>query len=341
MSVPISYRAEARNAMLRSRREIITPEGIPISFTLASVGDRAVALVLDLVLLLTGYVVIGLLAWQTLGADFESDSWLLPLIIILMFLIQNFYFAFFEVKWQGATPGKRWLGLRVIDGHGGQLEASAVLARNLMRELEVWIPLRFLLGGMQLYSDAPSWAKLLAGAWMIVFAAFPLFNKDRLRVGDLVAGTRVVVRPKTVLVADLADSTMSGHALFVPPPALPVYQPPPAPGLPAPVPAPVAAPAAAPAGRRQPTFTFTEAQLGVYGEYELQVLEGVIRDVVGLNREETLAVVADKIQTKIGYEPRVQFGHIERFLRDFYAAQRAHLEKRMLFGKRKADKFKK
>ena len=41
------------------------------------------------------------------------------------------------------------------------------------------------------------------------------------------------------------------------------------------------------------------------------------------------------------FSPRVSYGQEERFLREFYAAQRAHLEKRMLFGKRKADKYKK
>jgi hypothetical protein len=79
----------------------------------------------------------------------------------------------------------------------------------------------------------------------------------------------------------------------------------------------------------------------VYGEFELQVLENVLRDTGGADRDQTLGVVADKIQTKIGFSPRINYGQEERFLREFYAAQRAHLEKRMLFGKRKADKFKK
>jgi len=335
---PVStYRAEARNALLRARREIVTPEGIPISFTLASVGDRAGALLLDLVILFGVMLGLYLLGSAALSGTMGADSWLLPLLIIILFLIQNFYFAFFEVRWQGSTPGKRKLGLRVIDGRGGQLEASAVLARNLMRELEVWMPLRFLIGGFQIYPDAPGWARVLAVGWIFVFMAFPLFNKDRLRVGDLIAGTRVVVAPKPVLAADLADTTMSGHQLYIPP----------AMTAPAPVaaaPSPYAPPGlvAAPAAKvRGPTFTFTDAQLAVYGEFELQVLEGVLRDTAGVDRGETLAVVADKIQGKIGFTPRISYGQEERFLRDFYAAQRAHLEKRMLFGKRKADKFKK
>jgi uncharacterized RDD family membrane protein YckC len=350
-----SYRAEQRNALLRARREILTPEGIPISFTLASIGDRAAALLIDLLIILGGLTAIVGLIYATVR-DAQSTSWVLPFALILVFLIQNFYFAFFEVRWQGATPGKRRIGLRVIDARGGQLEASAVLARNLMRELELWMPLRFLLGA-SLYPEAPPWAKVLASVWIFVFLALPLLNKDRLRAGDLVAGTRVVVAPKPVLAADLADTTTSGHALYLPPSMTAAAPPPPPPPAPVanpyappglypppavPAPAPAAAPAPAPAARRGgPMFTFTDAQLGVYGEFELQVLENVLRDTGSVDRDQTLGVVADKIQTKIDFSPRISFGQEERFLREFYAAQRAHLEKRMLFGKRKADKYKK
>jgi uncharacterized RDD family membrane protein YckC len=342
------YRAEARNALLRARREIVTPEGIPISFTLASVGDRAAALFIDLVIMAGTTLAVVTLANLAFGGGFRG-SWLVPLIIILLFLLLNFYFAFFEVRWQGATPGKRRVGLRVIDGRGGQLEASAVLARNLMRELELWMPLRFLLGGSELWPDAPPWATVLAGAWIFVFLLLPLLNKDRLRAGDLIAGTRVVVQPKPVLVADLADTTMSGHQLLFPPGMMTEAAPPPPPpqanpyAPPGMFPAPPVVPApAAPAPRRGgPLFTFSEGQLEVYGEFELQVLENVLRDTGGIDREQTLGVVAEKIQTKIAYSPRISPGQEERFLREFYAAQRAHLEKRMLFGKRKADKYKK
>jgi len=308
-------------------REIITPEGVPISFQLARGGDRAGAFLIDVLIQFLALFAVGAMMSLTIGNRLEG-SWLTAVIVVLAFLLVNFYFAFFEVRWQGATPGKRRVGLRVIDARGGQLEASAVLARNLMRELELWMPLRFVLGGETMWPDAPPWATVLAGAWIFVFLALPVLNKDRLRAGDIIAGTRVVVQPKTVLAADLADTTVSGHQLFIPPSV-------------AAAPLPAAAPANAPAKPRAPAFTFTDAQLAVYGEFELQVLENVLRDTGAGDRDQTLAVVADKIQTKIAYDPRIHYGQEERFLRDFYAAQRAHLEKRMLFGKRKADKYKK
>jgi uncharacterized RDD family membrane protein YckC len=282
-------------------REIVTPEGVPIRFQLARVGDRATAFLLDCAIQIGVLVVIALGLRTATGA--RTDSFLTAVIVIAAFLLLNFYFAFFEVRWQGSTPGKRRLGIRVIDARGGQLEISAVLARNLIRELEVWMPLRFLLAGRVVWPGAPVWAFLAAGAWTFVFMLMPLFNKDHLRVGDLIAGTRVVQQPRVVLLPDLVDE----QAAFA---------------------------AASPA---RPVFAFTEAQLGIYGIYELQVLEGVLRrSPAEQGYSEAIATVSDKIRGKLGYTARID-DH-ERFLRDFYAALRAHLEQKMLFGQRREDK---
>jgi uncharacterized RDD family membrane protein YckC len=283
-------------------REIVTPEGIPLRFTLARAGDRAAGFAIDLVIQIALLVGVGLGLRSAVG---DSASWLTAAIVVLAFVLQNFYFALFEVRWQGATPGKRAIGIRVIDARGGQLETSAVLARNLIRELEVWIPLRLLIAGSIVWPDAPGWARLLAAAWGGVFLFMPAFNKDRLRIGDMIAGTRVVVQPRLVLAPDLVDAAGAAAA------------------------APVAA---------ATQHGFTGAQLSIYGIYELQVLEGVLRIQPGDPAHlEVLRTVSDKVRAKIRYEPSV-VDH-ERFLREFYAAQRAHLEQKLLFGQRRRDKF--
>ncbi|HEY0991629.1 MAG TPA: hypothetical protein VGD80_31470, partial [Kofleriaceae bacterium] len=83
---------------------------------------------------------------------------------------------------------------------------------------------------------------------------------------------------------------------------------------------------------------FSDAQLGIYGIYELQVLEGVLRISPGDSAHlEAVRTVAEKVRNKIRYEGRVTDD--ERFLREFYVAQRAHLEQKMLFGQRRQDKF--
>jgi hypothetical protein len=90
-------------------------------------------------------------------------------------------------------------------------------------------------------------------------------------------------------------------------------------------------------------YTFTPAQLGFYGVYELQTLESVLRRAEpgsAAGRQE----IARRIRAKIGWPAPEQTFQGERdfdptaFLEAFYAAQRAHLERRMLFGKRRRDK---
>ena len=293
-------------------RSIITPEGIPLRFTLARAGDRAAAFLLDMLLQIV--LAVGIL-WGLTRAVGDADSWLTAAIVVLAFFLLNFYFAFFEIRWQGATPGKRQIGIRVIDARGGQLETSAVLARNLVRELEVWTPLRFLFASDLVWPGAPAWARLLAGGWAFVFLLMPLFNRDRLRIGDLIAGTRVVLHPRVVLMPDLVDEA--------------------APAL-------VAAPSVvAPVGAAgTPAHAFSAAQLSIYGIYELQVLESVLRgNPSDAAHREAVQAVAEKVRAKIGYQGNV--ADDERFLREFYVAQRAHLEQRMLFGQRREDKFSK
>ena len=299
---------QAENAKLS--REIITPEGVPIRFQLARAGDRAGAFIIDMVIQAAGLL---LVAWMLslAAAGRLEGSWLTAVIVVLAFLVVNFYFAFFEVRWQGSTPGKRRVGIRVIDARGGQLETSAVLARNLVRELEVWMPLRFLVAGKVVWPNAPGWAVVLAGMWTFVFMLFPLFNKDRLRVGDLIAGTRVVMQPKVVLVPDLVAEAAQ---------AAQINQ--------------------RPGQAARPAFSFTEKQLQFYGIYALQVLEGVLRQTPGsAGYFEAIKTVTEKIKNKISYD--LPIDDPERFLRDFYAAQRSHLEQKMLFGQRREDKFSK
>ncbi|MCE9572756.1 MAG: RDD family protein [Deltaproteobacteria bacterium] len=304
---PLTAHALRRAEHAGLGREIKTPEGIPIHFTLARAGDRAAAFAIDLVIQIAALMLVAVVAGLALGREAEA-SWLTPVILILSFLLVNFYFAFFEIRWQGATPGKRRVGLRVIDARGGQLETTAVLARNLVRELEVWTPARFLVAGGVMWPGAPGWAVVLASAWTFVFLFMPLFNKDRLRVGDLIAGTRVVMQPRVVLLPDLVTVVAPAQVAAVAGPAV--------------------------AGAR--AYVFTDAQLAVYGIYELQVLEGVLRGQADRAHQVAVQTVAEKIRAKIGYDQPVTDD--EAFLRDFYAALRGHLEQKMLFGHRREDK---
>jgi uncharacterized RDD family membrane protein YckC len=312
-------------ALAKARlHRVVTPEGLALPFEVAPVGDRLSAFLIDLLVILAATVGAWVLArlavligMPALGTSF---------FVVVGFLLWNFYFVYFEVRWGGVTFGKRRAGLRVISRDGGPLTAEAIIARNLMRNLEFNLPVAVLLVPEQMLPEAPSWGWLLAAAWLFVFALMPLFNQDRLRCGDLVAGTMVVKMPAAVLLADLADR---GEARAERPARRPAAR----------WMAPAASEgpfAAAPAVEAYP---FTRQQLDIYGIHELQVLEDLLRrDDLGTLDRRVLDEVGEKIKAKIGW-PRERWNDSSRpFLDAFYRAQRALLEQKMLFGQRQERK---
>jgi len=281
-------------------RWIETPEGVVLPIELGQRGERAVAFILDFLIVIG--IIIGLyllLIAVILGGKFGGIGWLFALVMLASFFIRSFYFAFFELRWQGTTPGKRAMGLRVIDRAGGPLTAQAVLARNLMREVEVFLPITVLISGT---FSGEVWQTLATIGWLAVFMFMPLLNRDGLRVGDMIAGTWVVAAPKGALLRDLAHGEADAEN-----------------------------PAAA-------HFNFTTKQLDAYGIYELQALEGVLRDRRP-NAGQVRVEVARRIRAKIEMSAEdLSEADTERFLRDFYTAMRARLERRMLLGVRRRDK---
>ena len=172
----------------RHARELVTPEGVPLVFRLAPLGERLGALLIDLLLQLAGLFLLGLVP-LLMGL---GSGWLMALVTLVFFFARNFYFVFFELRWQGQTPGKRTIGLRVIDASGGVLTAEAIFARNLTRELEVFWPLVALAAPKQVSGLEGGWLALAAVAWILALGLIPFLNRDRRRLGDLVAGTLVV-----------------------------------------------------------------------------------------------------------------------------------------------------
>jgi uncharacterized RDD family membrane protein YckC len=185
----------------RNRREILTPEGVLLPVDLADHGERAVALVIDLFIwmCMTALLYVAIVAVLVEGKGAEIA---VTLILFIAFIVRNLYFVYFELAWQGATPGKRINGLRVIDRRGGPLTPSAVFARNLTREVELFLPAGVMLS---LRGGANQWETLALLAWLGLLTALPLFNRDRMRGGDFIAGTIVIAIPKRVLLVDLVE----------------------------------------------------------------------------------------------------------------------------------------
>jgi uncharacterized RDD family membrane protein YckC len=186
------------------RRRLVTPEGLDLRLTLASAGERASAYLLDLAIMAAALVALTVLAFAfglavgEDGRDVVAMIWLLG-----AFLLRNGYFIIFELSARAATPGKRAMGLRVVARDGGRLTAEAIFARNALREIEVFLPLTFL-AASAFAGDPVDGAMVSLGLiWSGCFLLFPLFNRDRLRLGDLAAGTWVVRAGRAPLLADL------------------------------------------------------------------------------------------------------------------------------------------
>ena len=200
--------ADARaqpDADAKVRREFVTPEGVDLRLRIGEASERAAAFLLDAAIIVGGMIgltVLCLVAFMGAGAGEQAGEWIAIVWLIGFFAARNVYFIAFELGPRAATPGKRALGLRVAARRGGRLAADAIFARNAMREIEVYLPLTFLLSRGQ---DVDAWIILLGCIWCGVFALFPLFNRDRLRIGDLVAGTWVVKTARRRLLPDLVE----------------------------------------------------------------------------------------------------------------------------------------
>lgn len=277
------------------RRTFITPEGVDLRLELGSGGSRAGAFLIDILLIVIVLAVmsIGLFyvfsATAKAGAGEGGAGGIAVLWLIGSFILRNGWFSLFEMGSRGATPGKRLMGLRVVARDGARLTGAAVIARNAMREIEVFLPLSFL-GAQTAEGTADTFLVIFALVWSGIFLFFPLLNRDRLRVGDLAAGTWVVRTEKAGLSADLVGSAM------------------------------------------RPRRAFSPAALKLYGVYELQTLEDVLRN----ENPEAIATVARTIRAKAGLPDD---GDDYGFLSDYYAALCAHLESGLMVGRRRENKF--
>jgi uncharacterized RDD family membrane protein YckC len=218
-------------------RRLVTPEGAAIQLRLSTAAERAGAFLIDVAIqwavVIVTFIGLGFVAsaMNPGSTNIAFAFWL-----VFFFFFRNFYYIFFEIGQRAATPGKRILGIRVASRDGGRLTANSVLARNFIREIEVGLPLQFAFMGSDAFG---AWMALFGLLWSGVFLLFPIFNKDKMRVGDLIAGTWVIKAPKAKLMRDITSVA---------------------------------------AGSEETSrFVFTTAQTDAYGIHELHVLEDVLR----------------------------------------------------------------
>ncbi|XHR83172.1 MAG: RDD family protein [Gloeotrichia echinulata GP01] len=159
---------------LFNRIKFNTPESVELEFTLAGIGNRAWALLIDyhvLALILVVLLIVwGIVSVQliSVGEQFFGPAlpiWLVAITIIIYFVVYVGYFVFFETIWQGQTPGKRLAKIRVVRDDGRPVGLQQTTLRALLRPFDEF---------------------LFLGALLIIF------NRSEKRLGDLAAGTIVI-----------------------------------------------------------------------------------------------------------------------------------------------------
>lgn len=157
---------------LADKLTIETPEQTSLDFAIAGIGSRFLALGYDMLIQILVGIVVGVTAamlFPVLSAlSPQASLWGVAILILFYFLLYFGYYAFFEIIWNGQTPGKRKAGIRVIKDSGRPLTPGESIGRNLMRIVD-WLPSLYAVG-------------LLCA----------ILNRENKRLGDLLVGSLVV-----------------------------------------------------------------------------------------------------------------------------------------------------
>jgi uncharacterized RDD family membrane protein YckC len=149
--------------VLDTARRISTPEGIELTLRLAGPVPRALAWGFDLV------IRAGLLLVIMMAAG-ELQKFGVAIMLLSSFFLEWLYPAAFEALWSGMTPGKRLLGIMVLNDDGTPVRWPGALTRNLLRAAD-FLPVLYFIGFVTM-----------------------VINRDFKRLGDLAANTLVVYR---------------------------------------------------------------------------------------------------------------------------------------------------
>ncbi len=167
---------------------VLTPEAVEIELEPADLGSRFIAILIDTIiqifLILPVIVLMSLMEFFSRGKEGQLfASWITGFLFILLFILGfSGYHIFFELLWNGKTPGKKMTSIKVIRDGGFPVEVTSSFIRNLIRIVD-FIPFYY-----------------FAGIISIVLC------KNKKRLGDIVAGTMVIKE-----YADITPPVLNSH----------------------------------------------------------------------------------------------------------------------------------
>jgi uncharacterized RDD family membrane protein YckC len=176
---------------------VLSTENVTFAVNTAGLGSRFMAVFIDLIIQLLLMLGVSLLSayymdflTTTLGSQSWFSSFMTAIMIFLFFLILYAYFFFFEWLWHGLTPGKRLVGLRVLQANGLPATFWQILVRNVLRIADF---LPFFYG---------------AGALAVII------NDQNRRIGDQVAGTVVARERREEAASKVLDIASAAEAFL-------------------------------------------------------------------------------------------------------------------------------
>ena len=172
--------------MLNEHHTVVTPENVELRHEVAGVGSRITAATIDYSILLVGQVLlytgaVFLMAYLQrnrlidlnevfgTGSAQALGAWVTGIVLVLIFFGWWGYYVLFELLWNGQTPGKRMLGLRVMGRQAQRVGGFASVVRNMIRPVDQFL----LIGLLVMFIDSQS-----------------------RRLGDFAAGTLVTRDPR-------------------------------------------------------------------------------------------------------------------------------------------------
>jgi uncharacterized RDD family membrane protein YckC len=174
---------------------IETPEQTALDFAVAGIGSRFLAIAYDVLIQFLVGLIVGILGSITLGVVFAGSPragiWIIAILGLFYFMLYFGYYAIFEIWWNGQTPGKRKVGIRVIKDDGRPLTPAESIGRNLMRIVD-WLPFFYGVG---------------------IVSAF--LTKGNKRLGDLVVGSLVVRETSFKELQPIWQTTASANASVI------------------------------------------------------------------------------------------------------------------------------
>ena len=169
-----------KETYLMDNFQIETAQNIGIQQKIAGIGDRVLAFLIDLFILVV-YGIISTISMSSLLGD-RGETYMIYMVIGLPVFL---YFLLWETFYNGQTPGKSIMKIRVVQLDGSRPRFSQYLIRWLLRTIDISL-----------------------GSGSIAVVSILMSGKGQ-RLGDMAAKTTVISEKKDITIADTLITDIS------------------------------------------------------------------------------------------------------------------------------------